>query len=152
MKRRGPWRRASSAPPATATSGPSSASGFRRSAAGRCATPTTSARRGSWESSSGSPSATAPASRPAKPCATRRLMAARSIPDAAGGAPGGQRAAPPLPLFPGGPPGPPLRHGDDLGAAGIVGELERLAERSGPRFAPSEALRDQAAHGGKFYP
>jgi len=48
--------------------------------------------------------------------------------------------------------GGPLRHADDLGAARIVGELERLAERYGPRFAPSEALRDQAAHGGKFYP
>ena len=48
--------------------------------------------------------------------------------------------------------GGPLRHADDLGAARIVGELERLAERYGPRFAPSEALRDQAAQGGKFYP
>ena len=48
--------------------------------------------------------------------------------------------------------GGPLRHADDLGAARIVGELERLAERYGPRFAPSEALRDRAADGGKFYP
>ena len=48
--------------------------------------------------------------------------------------------------------GGPLRHADDLGATRIVGELERLAERYGPRFAPSEALRDQAAQGGKFYP
>src|SRR5438105_25437 len=48
--------------------------------------------------------------------------------------------------------GGPLRHADDLGAARIVRELERLAERYGPRFALTEALRDQAAQGGKFYP
>src|SRR5437879_11581933 len=40
--------------------------------------------------------------------------------------------------------GGPLRHADDLGAARIVGELERLAERYGARFAPSDVLRDQA--------
>jgi 3-hydroxyacyl-CoA dehydrogenase / enoyl-CoA hydratase / 3-hydroxybutyryl-CoA epimerase len=48
--------------------------------------------------------------------------------------------------------GGPLHHADDLGAARIVGELERLAERLGPRFAPCEVLREQAARGGKFYP
>jgi len=48
--------------------------------------------------------------------------------------------------------GGPLRHADDLGAARIVGELERLAERYGARFAPSEVLRDQAQRNAKFYP
>jgi 3-hydroxyacyl-CoA dehydrogenase / enoyl-CoA hydratase / 3-hydroxybutyryl-CoA epimerase len=48
--------------------------------------------------------------------------------------------------------GGPLRHADDLGAARIVGELERLAERYGNRFAPSEALRDQAQRNATFYP
>jgi len=48
--------------------------------------------------------------------------------------------------------GGPLRHADDLGAARVVGELERLAERYGARFAPSDALRDQARRNAKFYP
>src|SRR2546426_10778701 len=48
--------------------------------------------------------------------------------------------------------GGPLRHADDLGAARIVSELERLAERYGARFAPSDVLRDQAHHNAKFYP
>jgi 3-hydroxyacyl-CoA dehydrogenase/enoyl-CoA hydratase/3-hydroxybutyryl-CoA epimerase len=48
--------------------------------------------------------------------------------------------------------GGPLRHADDLGAARLVGELERLAERHGPRFAPSEVLQDLARRNGKFYP
>ena len=48
--------------------------------------------------------------------------------------------------------GGPLRHADDLGAARIVGELERLAERYGARFAPSDVLRDQAQRNAKFYP
>ncbi len=48
--------------------------------------------------------------------------------------------------------GGPLRHADDLGAARIVGELERLAERLGPRFTPSDALRDQARRNATFYP
>jgi len=48
--------------------------------------------------------------------------------------------------------GGPLRHADDLGAARIVGELERLSERYGARFAPCDALRDQAQRGAKFYP
>ncbi|HEU5260712.1 MAG TPA: fatty acid oxidation complex subunit alpha FadJ [Gemmatimonadales bacterium] len=48
--------------------------------------------------------------------------------------------------------GGPLRHADDLGAARLVGELERLAERLGSRFAPSETLLEQARQGGKFYP
>src|SRR5947208_8030824 len=47
--------------------------------------------------------------------------------------------------------GGPLRHADDLGAARIVGGLERLAERLGPRFAPCESLQEQASRGGKFY-
>jgi 3-hydroxyacyl-CoA dehydrogenase/enoyl-CoA hydratase/3-hydroxybutyryl-CoA epimerase len=48
--------------------------------------------------------------------------------------------------------GGPLRHADDLGAARLVGELERLEERHGARFAPSEVLQDLARRGAKFYP
>jgi 3-hydroxyacyl-CoA dehydrogenase/enoyl-CoA hydratase/3-hydroxybutyryl-CoA epimerase len=48
--------------------------------------------------------------------------------------------------------GGPLRHADDLGAARLVSELERLAERHGPRFAPSEVLQDLARRNAKFYP
>jgi 3-hydroxyacyl-CoA dehydrogenase / enoyl-CoA hydratase / 3-hydroxybutyryl-CoA epimerase len=48
--------------------------------------------------------------------------------------------------------GGPLRHADDLGAARVVGELERLAERHGARFAPSEALQDLARRNARFYP
>ncbi len=47
--------------------------------------------------------------------------------------------------------GGPLRHADDLGAARIVGELERLADRHGARFAPCDALRDRAQRNAKFY-
>ncbi|MGH7675034.1 MAG: fatty acid oxidation complex subunit alpha FadJ [Gemmatimonadales bacterium] len=47
--------------------------------------------------------------------------------------------------------GGPLRHLDDLGAARVVSELERLAERHGPRFAPCEVLREQASRGTRFY-
>jgi 3-hydroxyacyl-CoA dehydrogenase/enoyl-CoA hydratase/3-hydroxybutyryl-CoA epimerase len=48
--------------------------------------------------------------------------------------------------------GGPLRHADDLGAARLVADLERLAERLGPRFAPCEVLRDLARQSAKFYP
>jgi 3-hydroxyacyl-CoA dehydrogenase/enoyl-CoA hydratase/3-hydroxybutyryl-CoA epimerase len=48
--------------------------------------------------------------------------------------------------------GGPLRHADDLGAARLVGELERLAERHGGRFAPSDVLQDLARRNSKFYP
>lgn len=48
--------------------------------------------------------------------------------------------------------GGPLRHADDLGAARLVGDLERLAERLGPRFAPCEVLQDLARRNAKFYP
>ena len=48
--------------------------------------------------------------------------------------------------------GGPLRHADDLGAARLVGDLERLAERLGPRFAPCEVLQDLAKRDAKFYP
>jgi len=48
--------------------------------------------------------------------------------------------------------GGPLRHTDDLGAARVVGELERLAERYGARFAPCEVLEEQARSSRKFYP
>jgi 3-hydroxyacyl-CoA dehydrogenase/enoyl-CoA hydratase/3-hydroxybutyryl-CoA epimerase len=48
--------------------------------------------------------------------------------------------------------GGPLRHCDDLGAARVVGELERLVERHGARFAPSEVLVEMARRDSKFYP
>ena len=48
--------------------------------------------------------------------------------------------------------GGPLRHADDLGAGRVIGELERLAERHGARFAPCEVLQEQARRGSKFYP
>ena len=47
--------------------------------------------------------------------------------------------------------GGPLRHADDLGAARLVGELERLAERHGSRFVPCEVLVEQARQGTTFY-
>ena len=52
-----------------------------------------------------------------------------------------------FPAFRGGP----LRHADDLGAGRLVSELERLAERHGPRFVPCDVLIDQARRGTKFY-
>jgi 3-hydroxyacyl-CoA dehydrogenase/enoyl-CoA hydratase/3-hydroxybutyryl-CoA epimerase len=47
--------------------------------------------------------------------------------------------------------GGPLRHADDLGAARLVADLERLASRFGARFAPCEVLREQANRRTKFY-
>jgi 3-hydroxyacyl-CoA dehydrogenase / enoyl-CoA hydratase / 3-hydroxybutyryl-CoA epimerase len=47
--------------------------------------------------------------------------------------------------------GGPLRYADDLGAERVVGDLERLAERHGVRFAPSEVLQEHARRGTKFY-
>jgi 3-hydroxyacyl-CoA dehydrogenase / enoyl-CoA hydratase / 3-hydroxybutyryl-CoA epimerase len=47
--------------------------------------------------------------------------------------------------------GGPLRHADDLGAARIVTDLERLADRHGARFVPSDVLREHAQSGTKFY-
>lgn len=48
--------------------------------------------------------------------------------------------------------GGPLRYLDDLGADRIFAELQRLAERLGPRFAPSEAIVDHARSRARFYP
>ena len=48
--------------------------------------------------------------------------------------------------------GGPLRYADDLGAARVVADLERLTERYGPRFTPCEVLKDQAKNGARFYP
>jgi 3-hydroxyacyl-CoA dehydrogenase/enoyl-CoA hydratase/3-hydroxybutyryl-CoA epimerase len=48
--------------------------------------------------------------------------------------------------------GGPLRHADDLGATRLVADLQRLAERHGPRFAPCEVLQDLARRNTKFYP
>ncbi|HWZ27871.1 MAG TPA: fatty acid oxidation complex subunit alpha FadJ [Gemmatimonadales bacterium] len=47
--------------------------------------------------------------------------------------------------------GGPLHYADDLGAARVVEDLERLAERLGSRFTPCAALKDQARRGGTFY-
>jgi 3-hydroxyacyl-CoA dehydrogenase/enoyl-CoA hydratase/3-hydroxybutyryl-CoA epimerase len=47
--------------------------------------------------------------------------------------------------------GGPLRHADDLGAARLVADLERLAGRFGARFAPCDVLREQANRRTKFY-
>jgi len=47
--------------------------------------------------------------------------------------------------------GGPLRYADDLGAERVATDLERLAERYGARFAPSEALQEHARAGTKFY-
>jgi 3-hydroxyacyl-CoA dehydrogenase/enoyl-CoA hydratase/3-hydroxybutyryl-CoA epimerase len=48
--------------------------------------------------------------------------------------------------------GGPLHHADDLGAARVVADLERLVERHGTRFTPCEPLAEQARRGGRFYP
>jgi 3-hydroxyacyl-CoA dehydrogenase/enoyl-CoA hydratase/3-hydroxybutyryl-CoA epimerase len=47
--------------------------------------------------------------------------------------------------------GGPFRFIDDLGAAALVGELERFAGRLGPRFAPADLLVDMARDGRTFY-
>jgi 3-hydroxyacyl-CoA dehydrogenase/enoyl-CoA hydratase/3-hydroxybutyryl-CoA epimerase len=47
--------------------------------------------------------------------------------------------------------GGPLRHADDIGAARLVGELDRLAQRLGARFAPSDVLQEQARANRTFY-
>jgi len=47
--------------------------------------------------------------------------------------------------------GGPLRYADDLGAERVLSDLERLAERYGVRFAPSEVLQEHARRGTKFY-
>jgi 3-hydroxyacyl-CoA dehydrogenase/enoyl-CoA hydratase/3-hydroxybutyryl-CoA epimerase len=47
--------------------------------------------------------------------------------------------------------GGPLRYADDLGAERVVSDLDRLAERHGVRFAPSEVLQEHARSGTKFY-
>jgi 3-hydroxyacyl-CoA dehydrogenase/enoyl-CoA hydratase/3-hydroxybutyryl-CoA epimerase len=48
--------------------------------------------------------------------------------------------------------GGPLRHADDLGAARLVDDLQRLSDQVGPRFAPCDMLRDLARHESRFYP
>jgi 3-hydroxyacyl-CoA dehydrogenase/enoyl-CoA hydratase/3-hydroxybutyryl-CoA epimerase len=48
--------------------------------------------------------------------------------------------------------GGPLRTIDSLGAAQVVDTLEGLASAHGPRFQPCEALVEQAASGGRWYP
>jgi len=48
--------------------------------------------------------------------------------------------------------GGPLRYLDDLGADRIFADLQRLAERLGPRFAPCEVIVEQARARTRFYP
>ena len=48
--------------------------------------------------------------------------------------------------------GGPLRYLDDLGPDRVFAELQRLAERLGPRFTPSEAIVDHARSLARFYP
>lgn len=48
--------------------------------------------------------------------------------------------------------GGPLRYLDDLGADRLFAELQRLAERIGPRFTPSEAIVEHARSRARFYP
>ena len=48
--------------------------------------------------------------------------------------------------------GGPLRYLDDLGSDRVFAELQRLAERLGPRFTPSEAIVDHARSLARFYP
>jgi 3-hydroxyacyl-CoA dehydrogenase/enoyl-CoA hydratase/3-hydroxybutyryl-CoA epimerase len=48
--------------------------------------------------------------------------------------------------------GGPLRYLDDLGADRVYADLQRLADRLGPRFTPSEAIVEQARARKRFYP
>ncbi len=48
--------------------------------------------------------------------------------------------------------GGPLRMIDELGAAKVVDTLRQLATAHGPRFAPTPALLEMAASGGRYYP
>ncbi len=43
------------------------------------------------------------------------------------------------------------RYADSIGLELVVAELERLSQQHGPRLAPSEALKEFAKNGGKFY-
>jgi 3-hydroxyacyl-CoA dehydrogenase/enoyl-CoA hydratase/3-hydroxybutyryl-CoA epimerase len=47
--------------------------------------------------------------------------------------------------------GGPLRYADDWGISSVVGELEDLARRLGPRFEPCPELRRRAESGEPFY-
>jgi 3-hydroxyacyl-CoA dehydrogenase/enoyl-CoA hydratase/3-hydroxybutyryl-CoA epimerase len=44
-----------------------------------------------------------------------------------------------------------LRYADSVGLTNIVSELEKLSQKHGPRFKPSEALKSFANGSGKFY-
>jgi 3-hydroxyacyl-CoA dehydrogenase / enoyl-CoA hydratase / 3-hydroxybutyryl-CoA epimerase len=48
--------------------------------------------------------------------------------------------------------GGPLRYLDDVGADRLYAELQRLGERLGPRFTPSEAIVEHARSRARFYP
>ncbi len=48
--------------------------------------------------------------------------------------------------------GGPLRYLDDLGADRVYADLQRLADRLGPRFTPCEAIVEQARARKRFYP
>ncbi len=47
--------------------------------------------------------------------------------------------------------GGPFSHMDTVGIAQVVATLDRLAAAHGPRFAPTQQLRDMAASGATFY-
>jgi 3-hydroxyacyl-CoA dehydrogenase / enoyl-CoA hydratase / 3-hydroxybutyryl-CoA epimerase len=47
--------------------------------------------------------------------------------------------------------GGPLRLADSMGLAQVVGELEKLASKDAPRFAPCALLQTMAAKGKRFY-
>jgi 3-hydroxyacyl-CoA dehydrogenase/enoyl-CoA hydratase/3-hydroxybutyryl-CoA epimerase len=47
--------------------------------------------------------------------------------------------------------GGPFSHMDTVGIAQVVETLDRLAAAHGPRFAPTQQLRDMAASGATFY-
>ena len=53
----------------------------------------------------------------------------------------------PVPAWTGGT----LSYIDTVGIAKFVAESDRLAQKFGPRFAPSAWLRDRAASGQAFY-
>ncbi len=48
--------------------------------------------------------------------------------------------------------GGPLRYLDEVGADRLYAELQRLGERLGPRFTPSEAIVEHARSRARFYP
>jgi 3-hydroxyacyl-CoA dehydrogenase/enoyl-CoA hydratase/3-hydroxybutyryl-CoA epimerase len=48
--------------------------------------------------------------------------------------------------------GGPFRYCDKVGVAQIVGQMNALVEKHGPRFTPCPLLVERAARGEPFYP